>query len=144
MVSKLRAVAACSLMGIVYACGPATATVCDPGAQTTVLDVRLANWTPSPAFTISAKTTLWIKVTVLPYTYYGLFGDVGPVADLHTMHAGAVAAIVVDSKGYKDSMDPLIELPQGDKFNQISIPPGTWQVYANSDPGILLVSCPSG
>ena len=140
MVSKLTALAACGLMGLVLACGQ-TASVCNPGARTTLLDARLANWTPSSEFTVSAKTSLWIKVTVLPYTYDGLFGDVGPVADLHMVHAGDQPAIFTDSTGYKDSKDPLIELQADNKFDQISILPGIWQVYANSDPGILLVSC---
>jgi hypothetical protein len=142
----LKALAIAGMVGVAFACGPfgASPKVCDPAARTTVLDAKLAEWTPSADFTVNPKTTLWITLTVLPVTYGGLFGDIGPVADLHPIPAGAQPKIVTDSRGDVSSNDPIIELQYDQKFDPISIAPGTWQIYANNDPGILLVACPAG
>lgn len=107
----------------------------------TLLDVVLNNWTPSPVFSVSPNTTVWIGLTSLPVTYGGPFGDIGPVADLHPIHAGTTPAIVADSNGNKYSNDPIIELQNDLKFRKASISPGSWQIYSNTDPGIRIVSC---
>jgi hypothetical protein len=132
------------IVGITLSCGAQQpgASLCAPGDQTLLLDLMLTEWTPSTDFTVSPNTTVWIGLTTLPVTYGGPFGDIGPVADLHPIHAGATPAIVTDSSGNKNSTDPIIELQNDQKFRKASIGPGTWQMYSNTDPGIRIVSCP--
>jgi len=132
------------VVGITLSCGAQhpEASLCAPGDQTLLLDVILTEWTSSSDFAVSPNTTVWIGLTRLPVTYGGLFGDIGPVAELHPIHAGATPAVVTDSNGNKASNDPIIELQNDQKFRQASIRPGTWQIYSNTDPGIRIVSCP--
>jgi len=132
-------------IGFASSCGAqAQASVCATGAQTLLLDAVLAGWTPSSEFAVGANTTVWIALTKLPITYGGPFGDVGPVADLHPIHAAATPAIVTDTNGNKSSNDPIFELLNDQKFRKASIGAGTWQIYSNTDPGIRIVSCPGG
>jgi len=131
-------------LGAAPSCGPQPeASVCVSGAQTVLIDAVLAEWTPSSEFVVSTNTTVWIELTRLPVTYGGLFGDLGPVADLHTIHAGATPAIVTDKSGNTTSNDPIYELQNDQKFREASIAPGPWQIYSNTDPGIRIVSCAS-
>jgi hypothetical protein len=145
MAPKFSALAAAAVLGVATACGIQPNGVCGAAARTTLLAATtLEPWVPTTPFTVSANVTVWAEVTKLPVTAGGLFGDVGPVADLHPILSGTAPALVVQANGDTRSIDRDIGLNRPPGWQLQPIQPGTWQVYSDTDPQITIVACPKG
>jgi hypothetical protein len=119
-----------------------TSTICEPAARTVLLNEKLDPWNPSTPFTLVPASTAWIEVTILPFSYDGLFGDVGGVAEVHSIPSGSSPTVGTGPNGIKDPKDPAIIVQKGLVWQELNLKSGAWQIYSVSNPGIEIVSCP--
>ena len=114
--------------------------ICDQAARTELLNTRLEPWVSSAPFTVLRVSEVWLQVTTLPSSSDGLFGSIAGVAELHSIPEGTSPSV----NGNHESMDPAIIVQKALTWQELSLGPGAWQLYSLSDPGIEVVSCPTG
>ena len=139
-----RLVTGLSLVLLTGGCSPSPASsppICGEAARTPLLKVNLDPWTPSAAFTLAAGSVAWIQVTKLPFSAGGLFGTIAGVAEVHSIPSGATPNVVTKANGDKESQDPAIVVQKALTWQKLTLAPGAWQLYSESNPGIEVVSC---
>ncbi len=119
-----------------------TSTICEPAARTVLLNEKLDPWNPSTPFTVAPASTVWLEVTILPFSSEGLFGTIAGVAEVHPIHGGSSPTIGTGPDGIKESKDPAIIIQKGLTWQELSLGKGVWQIYSASNPGIEMISCP--
>ncbi len=97
---------------------------------------------PVDAFTLAPASTAWLEVTILPGSSEGLFGDLGGIAEVHSIPSGSSPTVGTGPDGIKDSRDPAIIVQKALVWQELNLKSGAWQIYSLSDPGIEIVSCP--
>ncbi len=116
--------------------------ICEPAARTVLLNERLDPWTPSTPFTVAPASTVWLEVTILPFSSEGLFGTIAGVAEVHSIPAGSSPTVGTGPDGIKESKDPAIIVQKALTWQELSLGTGAWQIYSESNPGMEIVSCP--
>lgn len=130
------------LVGLVApSCG--TPLICDPDQRTELIKADLVEWQPSPAFKLKEGSTGWIQVTRLPESAEGLFGTINGVAVVYSVHSGVAPKLTTDANGNVQPHDPSIIIDKGLTWQRLALGSGDWQLYAYSNPGIEVVSCPA-
>ena len=116
---------------------------CGPAEQVALLAADLVELEPSATIEVPPGTAAWIRVTKRPTAAGGLFGEVGGVAELHSIPADAVPALVTDAAGNRRSADPSIVVRRALIWERADLEPGAWRLYSLSNPGIEVVACPA-
>lgn len=119
-----------------------TAVPCPDDARTTLLDADLVELEPSDPLDLPSGATAWIRVTKRPTAAGGLLGEIGGVAELHLVAAGAVPAITTTDDGTRRSSDPSVVVRRALEWQRLELPGGgPWRLYSLSNPGVEVIAC---